>query len=341
MATVILNTTNKSGNLANGAQLQVNYSTSYNAETNKTTLKVDSLAIKNTSITLQMRIHGQLACNGQVIVDWENDSIQLTDEKWVTITSGSRYSIELPNGETGALTLTFAPKTKDTTYPNAGGTSDGIYIAGSPYYFKFGESETVTADASQTRMYSLSIQAGTGSAITVTRSGSALANGSAIYHGDVLTVSFAALTGYKLTSATVNGTSNSGGSITVSGDVTVVAAAAVLAFSLNLQSPAKTPTVVTRKSSPLKGAALGELSHGSTIYYGDVLSLAVTIPSGYAVTTTINGAYVPPNTDYTVTGAVVIIVTAKAQGFISVADGNAYIGYKPSVGGAVYIAKIT
>lgn len=216
MASVILNSTAKSSNLANGAQLQINYSTSYNATTNKTTLTVDSVLIKNTSITLQMKIHGQLVCNGLVIVDWENANTQLTDEEWVTVTSGTRYSIELEHSATGALTLTFAPKTKDTTYPNYGGVSDGVYIGGnlgSNYYFKFGESATATADASQSRRYSLTINAGEGSSITVTRTSSLssdvatgkLSNGADIYYGDVLTIVCSALSGYEIATATLNG----------------------------------------------------------------------------------------------------------------------------------------
>ena len=82
------------------------------------------------------------------------------------------------------------------------------------------------AAAAVTKTYALTISAGTGSTVTVRRNGTALANGATLTHGDVLTVSFAAQSGYELLTHTVNGASfPSGGSHTVSGAVTAAATA--------------------------------------------------------------------------------------------------------------------
>lgn len=82
--------------------------------------------------------------------------------------------------------------------------------------------------------YALTISQGTGSTITVqrtasTRQGAALgnlANGAAIYTGDVLKITFGASSGYTLGTHTVNGaTFASGGTVTVGSDVAVVSTA--------------------------------------------------------------------------------------------------------------------
>ena len=81
--------------------------------------------------------------------------------------------------------------------------------------------------------YTLSISAGTGSTIMVQRGGTTLANGATITHGDVLTITFAAKAGYRLTLHTVNGSSfASGGQHTVANNVTVAALAAALAYPI-------------------------------------------------------------------------------------------------------------
>jgi hypothetical protein len=100
-----------------------------------------------------------------------------------------------------------------------------LYCESNGYYAVFQElSASQTID--ETRQFTLTISAGTGSTVTVTRGGSALANGAVLTHGDVLTVSFAAQTGYELLTHTVNGAGfASGGTHTVTGAVTAAATA--------------------------------------------------------------------------------------------------------------------
>lgn len=84
--------------------------------------------------------------------------------------------------------------------------------------------------------YSLSINAGENSTITVTRTSSpnenastgVLTNGSTIYHGDVLTISYAVSDGYTISTSTVNNiTFTNGTSFTVAGNMNVATTAIV------------------------------------------------------------------------------------------------------------------
>lgn len=83
--------------------------------------------------------------------------------------------------------------------------------------------------------FALSISAGTGSTITVNRTSSpsgstgTLSNGATIYTGDVLKISFAAVSGYEIATHTVNGASfASGGTHTVAANVKIIATAKAL-----------------------------------------------------------------------------------------------------------------
>ena len=146
-----------------------------------------------------------------------------------------------------------------------------------------------------TANYTLSITKGTGSTVTVTRNGVSLSNGSAIYPGDVLTIT-ASIThaAYKITYLTVNESSfTSGNTFTVDGDVSVAVYAAVNTTSLSIYKGTGVSSVtVTRTSSPYGNASTGSsLSSGSTVYYGDVLRISYTFTNGYELNTaTFNGS---------------------------------------------------
>ena len=82
--------------------------------------------------------------------------------------------------------------------------------------------------------YSLSISAGSNTTVTVTRTSSpnqhastgTLSSGSVVYYGDVLTISYSVSSGYKINTATVNGTTfTSGQSFTVTSAISVVTTA--------------------------------------------------------------------------------------------------------------------
>ena len=135
--------------------------------------------------------------------------------------------------------------------------------------------------------YQVSWNTGTGYTISVSRASSplkgaatgSLSGGAAIYYGDVLEVTYAASTGYSITG-------KGSTSITVTGNVTkdqIYATASVNAYKVTWDVPANCSIVVKRTSSPLKGAATGQLNNNDAIYYGDTLSVTYTASNGYSL----------------------------------------------------------
>ena len=173
------------------------------------------------------------------------------------------------------------------------------------------KSESVTLNAVP-QPYTLSISAGSGSWITVTKNGSTLSNGASIYSGDVLTISGGANTGYNFGGLTVNGAAfTSGTTYTVSSAVTVASTATAKSYSLSISAGTGSTITVNRTSSQYGGGATGALSNGATIYYGDALKIDFTILSGYKVeTTTVNGETFISGNTHTVTSNVTVVSTA-------------------------------
>lgn len=83
-------------------------------------------------------------------------------------------------------------------------------------------------------------------------------------------------------------------------------------FSLSITKTVQATVNVNRTSSPNQGAELGNLSDGSTIYYGDVLVITYSFISGYTSDEhSINGKNFDSGDTITVTEALDIVVTAK------------------------------
>lgn len=176
--------------------------------------------------------------------------------------------------------------------------------------------------------YALGISAGTGSSISVYRNASSLGaatgwlgNGSTIYYGDTLTVNFAASVGYRLTSTTVNGSPfASGSALTVTGTVTAASAATRLSYTLTITADANSIVTVKRGGSTLPS--------GSTIYYGDTLSVTASAKSGYEVASAkINGVAFSGTKSVSVTGAVAVVVTSSALGFAYIRRNGSWTPY--------------
>ena len=194
---------------------------------------------------------------------------------------------------------------------------DGITL--NNWYSGFGitvsgtETVTLTTVAAS---YRLSISAGTGAAITVSRTGSpnqgaftgGLSNGAVIYYGDVLAISFSANTGYDLTAHTVNGSSfESGNTLTVSAAVSVSASATPKSYTLTISSDVHAVVTVMRGSTALNS--------GDSINHFDVLTVTVSPQSGWKISVAdINGTAISPETavSHTVSGNVTITVTTAA-----------------------------
>lgn len=85
-------------------------------------------------------------------------------------------------------------------------------------------------------------------------------------------------------------------------------------FSLSITKAPEATVNVNRTSSPNQGAELGNLSDGSTIYYGDVLVVTYSFDVGYEVNEhTINGNTLTSGQTVTVTEAIDITVTSKSS----------------------------
>ena len=198
------------------------------------------------------------------------------------------------------------------------GTSKQIILAfsgtiNSVTYFTYPEeSSTVTVASATAR--SLSLSAGSGAEISVSRQSSpwaaagSLLSGDAIYDGDMLKISFSALTGYELTAQKVNGADfESGKTLSVSTDVTVNATAKLKSYTLTIDADSHAAVTVTRG-----GAALAS---GAEISHFDVLAVTVSARAGYKVSAAdINGTDISPDTavSHTVSGPVTVTAITEA-----------------------------
>lgn len=108
-------------------------------------------------------------------------------------------------------------------------------------YWHYNSTYTTSYETTDIAKRTLTISVDTGSTITVNRTTSPvgyatgnLSNGSSIYDGDILKITFAPKTNYKLLTNTVNNTTfTSGNTHTVSGNVTAKATSQVLASSIS------------------------------------------------------------------------------------------------------------
>lgn len=226
------------GSWARGAyRLSANWSESFSSGKHK--VRITSVTITTTSSSAYH--FGVAYPAGTITV---NGVAAITMDK-------SRYLFNLPVGTdtavlidtndndtvaTGSVEITGSSGALDITIAFSGNSSNGIAIYDdtgrvSPYFI---------GSSAVERIWNLSINAGTGSTITVRRTSSSvgggvedLSNGSKVYNGDTLKVSFAAQTNYELLTHTVNGTSfTSGNTHNVSGNVAVVSTARPLASTV-------------------------------------------------------------------------------------------------------------
>ena len=203
-------------------------------------------------------------------------------------------------------------------------TADGVQITDTS---SMATAEDITVTAKWTIItYTVKWNSGTGYSIIVKRTSSPIAgaptgtlsSGSAVYYGDVLSISYTASTGYSLTS-------KGSASITVTGNVTssnIYASAKVNSYTVSWSTGTGYSIIVKRTSSPKAGASIGTLSSGATIYYSDVLSVTYTASTGYSLSS-------KGGTSYTVTGNI------TSSNIYATASPNSYsynVVYKSSNG---------
>ena len=147
---------------------------------------------------------------------------------------------------------------------------------------------TVTLHAQWDAMaYTATWNGGVGYTMTVNRTASPyagaavgeLVNGSPVYYGDVLKITYTIQTGYAFSKTGAT-------DITVEKNVTadmIYATTTVNSYVLTIPTHKGYTATVERTSSPLQGASLGLLSSGSAIYYGDVLKVTYAAKTGYTL----------------------------------------------------------
>ena len=289
-------------NNGRGAEVTFTYTAAFDPATNKTKVTITNYtAAFNTG-----GAKGYCALTGTLTVKAADNT-------------GSYGTLDVSASKSNANSPTVSTDVSQVIEVYHGtGTSKQIILAftgtiNSVTYFTYPDESTTAAVASATAR-TLSISAGTGSSITVTRQSSPWAatgklTGGTVYDGDVLKISFAALTGYALGTHTVNGGSfTSGGTHTVSANVTVVSTATLKSYTLTIDADSHAAVTVTRG-----GAALAS---GAAIKHFDVLAVTVSAKAGYEVSAAdINGTAISPDVEasHTVSGPVTITVLTEAM----------------------------
>lgn len=290
-------------NNGRGAAVTFTYTAAFDPATNKTKVTITNYtAVFNTGgATGYCQLTGTL-------------TVKASDK------TGSYGTLEVSASKSNANSPTVSTDVSQVIEVYHGtGTSKQIILAftgtiNSVTYFTYPDESTTAAVASATAR-TLSISAGAGSSITVTRQSSpwaaagGLLSGDAIYDGDVLKISFSALTGYELKAQKVNGADfESGNSLTVSANVTVNATAKLKVYTLTIDADGHAAVTVTRGGEALTSGA--EISHF------DLLAVMVSARAGYGVSAAdINGTAISPETEvsHTVSGPVTITVTTEAM----------------------------
>ena len=177
----------------------------------------------------------------------------------------------------------------------------------------------------QKQSFTLSISKGTGSTISVVRSGSSLVNGSTIYYGDVLAISISANTGYNIGTHTVNGSNWTSGNYTVTGAVSVVSTATLITYTLSIStSPSGVTTNIQRLTSPIGGGSIGTITNGATLYYNDTLAIGYTVGGAYQLlTATVNNIDISEEAlpyNVTVNNNIVVSITVKLGAIMYIAN---------------------
>lgn len=198
--------TNKQIILAFSGDINANYYHTYPDES--TTVTVASATARTLSIS---------AGEGTGI------TVNRTSSPWAT-TGGLLSGATVYDGD--VLTISFSVS---TGYSLSTHTVNGSSFTNGGTHTVSGD---VTIVATATRIsYSLTLTTDGHCALTVERSGEALSDGATIYHGDVLTVTFAAASGYKLKEATLNGEAiTSPASHTVDSAVAIIIVTSALGF---------------------------------------------------------------------------------------------------------------
>lgn len=262
-----------------------------------------SLAKADSSTTSYLNLDGNyLVCgkisNENMLTFTRGQVISRSEEEYEAMLTSSVVTFN-PNGGTVDITEIFVyygqSYGKLPTPSYTGYTFTGWYTEPDGGK-RVTEDDIVTALGNQTlyahwdaSAFTVSWDDGTGYTVTVKRTESpyadaelgALTNGEAVYYGDVLSVTYAADTGYTISQ-------KGSTSITVTDDVTsgdIYATAELIAYTVTWEDGTGYTVTVKRAESPYANAAIGELTSGEAVYYGDVLSITYKANAGYSIST--------------------------------------------------------
>ena len=273
---------------------------SYNAATNSSTFTI-SLQGKNNLINGTFTIQ-KIGTDSYFAVDGQRMQTFTADDGSLAFTASESWVDYKKNGSVVTWTVTKANNANGSVSLAFSQYLDFYaYINGQTYYYTFRD-KTATLSTQNYPRYTLSISAGTGSTITVSRTSSPagagtgnLSNGAYIYRGDVLKVVFGTQTGYNLGTHTVNGsTFTSGNTHTVTGNVSVVSTGVKKTFTLSISAGTGSTITVKRGTTTL--------NNGATVTYGDVLTITFGTQTGYNLGThTVNGNTFTSGNTHTVT----------------------------------------
>lgn len=269
--------------------------------------------------------------------------VRLTDEEFANYIQGTYTLIFDVNGGTVSTASKIAycgvavgelPSPTREGFTFAGWFTDGNVEVTSESFYTASNSMTIHAHWNA-MAYTATWDAGWGYTVAVNRTSSpyagastgVLSSGATVYHGDVLSVTYVAKTGFTLVDKGAT-------SITVSGNVTssnIYAKAYANWYTASWSTGTGYTITVNRTSSPYAGSSTGTLSSGAKVYYGDVLSITYTANTGYTLSSS-------GSTNITVTGDV------TSSNIYATATPNSYtynVVYKSSNGTALGTSTAT
>ncbi len=310
---------NDNGGLGSNANLRLKLEQSYDAAANRSALTVTMqgrapryggrFQLLNNAL---VQLNGSTLFSGGGSASFDYYIDFAGDSAWHDLTDGTsgqtcRWTAAVDHAADGRATAAFSVTAR-------------LYFSES-YFMTFNDLSGSQA-LDETRQFTLSISAGTGSAVTVLRNGTALPSGAVLTYGDRLTVNFSAQSGYALTAHTLNGASfPSGGTHTVTGAVAVAATAARKTYTLTISAGTGSTVTVLRGGTALPG--------GASITHGDTLTVRFAAQSGWELLThTLNGASFPSGGSHTVSGAVTVVATARRMGILRLDTGSAIRKYR-------------
>lgn len=280
----------------------------------------------------------------EVTTSGSSRKIRLTVSVRAADYDGSRsgkFTVQCPDSNTSITNQSYSCPGKNSTaytifdeefivYMNSDGKTASIDFSFSADFYSSTAgasrsiSGTITTLTLTESSYKLTISAGSGSVITVTRNGEALYNGSSIASGDVLTINFGALDGYVLEKHTVNGSTVSSGSRhTVKGNTTVVATAVQKTHLLSITSDSN---IIVNVYDEISGQYY---SDGDYISHSSSVTIWCTVLNGFEFgSLIINNTSYPNGISFDVLSPINIVATSSALGLIHIYNGSMFDSYQ-------------